>query len=329
MKPSYRLVRPAPEPDAGAAEDLALRGLRVLMGGPEVPGQPRTPPSPEESERLERFLAYAQSAHLQTRRQVLAFQQDDAGTDFIAGMCLWVPARGRSAMLFAPPLSEFPQSASATQAAITAALIDARREDIRIVQAILEPADAAGKTVFAAAGLARLATLAYMERRPPGSPPIAAELELPPEFSLASYEPSTHALFRAAIEKSYEGTLDCPMLAGLRDIDDAIEGHKGVGLFEPALWHVLLLAGKPVGCLLLAEIPPRNALELVYLGLAPEARGRGLGRVLMKRVLAIAARRHFDLATLAVDAANVPAVRLYRRAGYTRVAQRVAMVKQL
>ena len=50
---------------------------------------------------------------------------------------------------------------------------------------------------------------------------------------------------------------------------------------------------------------------------------------LMQRVLAIASRRHFEVATLAVDAANVPAVRLYRRAGYVSVAQRVAMVKRL
>ena len=49
----------------------------------------------------------------------------------------------------------------------------------------------------------------------------------------------------------------------------------------------------------------------------------------MQRVLAIASRRVFELATLAVDAANGPALKLYRRCGYTSVAQRVAMVKRL
>jgi ribosomal protein S18 acetylase RimI-like enzyme len=70
-------------------------------------------------------------------------------------------------------------------------------------------------------------------------------------------------------------------------------------------------------------------LELVYLGLAPSVRGQGLGRLLMQRVLAIGARRHFDVATLAVDAANAPAMRLYRRCGYASVAQRVAMIRKL
>jgi ribosomal protein S18 acetylase RimI-like enzyme len=49
----------------------------------------------------------------------------------------------------------------------------------------------------------------------------------------------------------------------------------------------------------------------------------------MQRVLAIAARRHFDLATLAVDAGNGPAMKLYRRCGYSSVAQRVAMIRKL
>jgi ribosomal protein S18 acetylase RimI-like enzyme len=115
----------------------------------------------------------------------------------------------------------------------------------------------------------------------------------------------------------------------MRDMDDVIEGHKSVGIFDPALWGVLLRFGKPVGCLLLAEIPARRALELVYLGLTPEVRGQGLGRVLMQRVLSIASRQLFDVATLAVDASNMPALRLYRRCGYTSVAQRVALVRRL
>jgi mycothiol synthase len=238
---------------------------------------------------------------------------------------LWVPAPGKTAMLFAPSLSEFPEAASATQVAIHAALEDAARAGIVLVQAMMEPADAAGKTVFAAAGLSQLATLTYMERKPPTQPP---GFDLPSDLELAAYDGGTHAKFRQAITASYEQTLDCPAMSGLREVDDVIEGHKAVGVFDPQLWGVLLRWGKPVGCLLLAEIPARRALELVYLGLSPEVRGQGLGRLLMGRVLGVASRRHFEVATLAVDAANGPAVRLYRRCGYTSVAQRVAMIKR-
>ena len=171
-----------------------------------------------------------------------------------------------------------------------------------------------------------------MERRPPAQPP---EFVLPAGLTLAPYEAGAHALFHQAIAGSYEATLDCPALSEMRDVEDVIEGHKAVGIFDPQLWGVLLQKGfggdrgRPWGCLLLAEIPARRGLELVYLGLTPEARGRGLGRILMQRVLALASRRNCAVATLAVDAANTPAMRLYRRCGYASVAQRVAMVRKL
>ena len=86
---------------------------------------------------------------------------------------------------------------------------------------------------------------------------------------------------------------------------------------------------EPVGCLLLADIPLRRALEVAYLGLTPRGRGRGIGRALMQRTLAIGSRRAFDVMSLAVDGENVPAVKLYKRFGYSQVAQRVAFIKQV
>ncbi len=317
----YILQRPA---DRAAA----TRGLRVLMGGPEAaPFVAAIGKDAEITARVDGFLAYADATGVDIRRQVLAFElgPGDQPTT-IAGMCLWVPAPGRTAMLFGPSQSEHPETASATAAAVVAALDDARASGVLLVQALVEPADAAGKTVFAAAGMTHLAALTYMERRPPLQPP---EFSLPSDVLLEPYCAATHQDFCEAILASYEQTLDCPALSGLRSVEDIIAGHQAVGPFDPQLWSVLKIDRRAVGCLLLAEVPARRALELVYLGLAPAARGRGLGRLLMRRVLAIAARRHFDLATLAVDAANVPAVRLYRRSGYASVGQRVALIKRL
>ena len=306
---------------------MVMRGLRVLVGGPErAAGVPARRSVAEVDEKLQGFLAYAQSVHVEPRRQVVAMAPGAEGEDLIAGVCLWVPSPGNSAMLFGPALSEFPETAAATQSAIIAALDDAQQAGVVLVQSLMEPSDAAGKTVFAGAGLTQLATLTYMERRPPIQPPA---FTLPGDLTLAAYEAQTHRYFCQAITASYERTLDCPALSGMRSVEEVIEGHKAVGIFDPQLWGVLMRSGRPIGCVLLAEIPARRALELAYLGLAPEARGQGLGRILMQRVLAIASRRHFEVATLAVDAANAPAVRLYRRCGYTSVAQRVAMIRRL
>ena len=306
----------------------AIRGLRVLMGGPEAAAfQSAGGDEAEILNRVEGFLIYADGAGLDITRQVMALElTPDGHPGLVVGMCLWVPAPGRTAMLFGPSASEHPATASATAAAVVAVLEDARAHGTLLVQALVEPADVAGKTVYVAAGLTHLAALTYMERKPPLQPP---DFTLPAELILEPYCGATHPLFCEAILASYEQTLDCPALSGVRSIEHIVEGHKAVGPFDPQLWCVLRLRGDPVGCLLLAEVPARHALELVYLGLTPAARGRGYGRLMLRRTLAIASRRHFDLATLAVDANNLPAVRLYRRSGYATVGQRIAMIKRL
>jgi ribosomal protein S18 acetylase RimI-like enzyme len=315
----FRVVRPD--------LSLAMRGLRVLMGGPEAsPNVPAHGRAADVEQKVEGFLAYARAVGLDITRQTIVLANPEATAPVISGICLWVPSPGRTAMFFVPSQSEYPATSAATMAAVMAATNDARALGVTLIQAMLEPADGAGKTVFAAAGLTQLATLTYMERKPPVHAPLS---DLPTGFTLEPYSAATHPLFAQAITASYEQTLDCPALSGIRDIEDIILGHQAVGPFDPQLWSLLLRYGKPVGCLLLGEIPVRRALELVYLGLAVPARGQGLGRILMQRVLSIASRRGFDVATLAVDAANTPASRLYRRCGYTSVAQRVAMVRRL
>jgi ribosomal protein S18 acetylase RimI-like enzyme len=88
-------------------------------------------------------------------------------------------------------------------------------------------------------------------------------------------------------------------------------------------------ADTPRGCLLLAEMAPRRALELVYLGLTLPGRGRGIGRALLQQTLLVAHQRRCELLTVAVDEGNTPALKLYRRFGYSAVSRRMAMVKQL
>ncbi|HEY4328384.1 MAG TPA: hypothetical protein VGN88_01510, partial [Phycisphaerae bacterium] len=206
----FQVVRPRGSGD----EALVMRGLRVLVGGPEVaPGVPGGGDPAAIDERIAGFLAYAQTIKLDTRRQVLAMKESAEGA-VVAGMCLWVPATGRTAMMFGPGLSDYPEAAGGTECAVVAALEDARAAGIVLVQAMMEPSDAAGKTVFAAAGLSQLATLTYMERKPPVHPPT---FSLPPELTLAAYDAGTHEYFKAAIEGSYEKTLDCPALSEMRD----------------------------------------------------------------------------------------------------------------
>jgi ribosomal protein S18 acetylase RimI-like enzyme len=66
----------------------------------------------------------------------------------------------------------------------------------------------------------------------------------------------------------------------------------------------------------MAEAPGRDAWEVIYLGLTPAARGRGLGRAAIRHALDLA-RGQATVLELAVDLRNTPAVRLYRSCGFT------------
>jgi ribosomal protein S18 acetylase RimI-like enzyme len=109
-------------------------------------------------------------------------------------------------------------------------------------------------------------------------------------------------------------------------MEDVVTGHKGTGHFNPALWFLALRDEQPLGVLLLSPTADGDAMELVYLGLVPHARGQRLGDFFMRHALAATARAGCARLTLAVDAANAPALRLYYRHAMKRVTTKVAMM---
>jgi mycothiol synthase len=183
-----------------------------------------------------------------------------------------------------------------------------------------------------------MAELIYLHatiKRPLPPPALA------PEYSVLSYSPQTHALFASAIIASYQNSLDCPGLNGVRNIEDIIAGHKSSGDFDPEHWFVLLQrtpstssgqAGgdeRACGVLLLSRLPRGDTVELVYLGLAPEARGRGLAEWMMRRAFTSVAAMGVGRLSLAVDSSNAPALKLYYRFGMSRIGSKVAMMRKL
>lgn len=161
-----------------------------------------------------------------------------------------------------------------------------------------------------------------------------------------------------ALDDSYIDTLDCPELCGLRTSRDVLESHRAVGQQDDRLWWLVFegevggnLAGQPArGCVLLNATRESDAVELVYLGLGPRLRGRGLSRTLMELALRTVweHRRTLGLApelvdsgshrspmnltggvTCAVDTRNTPALALYERLGFVRFGVRVPMVRAM
>lgn len=72
-----------------------------------------------------------------------------------------------------------------------------------------------------------------------------------------------------------------------------------------------------------------KSLELTYLGIAPEARGRGAGAAMLKCALELAESIEPRTCHLAVDVNNWPAIALYKRFGFVTILERRALIYSL
>jgi len=208
---------------------------------------------------------------------------------------------------------------------LAAAILD---EGQTLVQALLDTHAAEDAAAFERAGFFRLAELIFMRNNLRGGLRRREHAEAPPAgMELLSYSDATDALFRRGIEASYAGSLDCPALEGLRHIEDVLAGHKAAGIFRADLWTVAAIDGEPAGVLLMNQNAMHNTAEVVYMGVSQPFRGRGLGRLLLRRAAAMAAEDRFAALTLAVDAQNHYAHRLYLDEGFAETMRKWAYVR--
>lgn len=200
---------------------------------------------------------------------------------------------------------------------------------VALLQALPSPDETRAKAAFDDSGMIRLGDLLYL-RRPltrPGSPGPNAwpdEVDTRPVGNIQ--DPAEHAILRTALERTYIDTLDCPGLCDMRSTPDVIESHRATGVFDPALWWLVFHEGEPEGCVLLARNPEQDGVELIYMGLGPKLRGKGLGGPLLEAAISRLQRTGLSTINCAVDARNVPARSMYARLGFTPFAERVAYV---
>ncbi len=134
----------------------------------------------------------------------------------------------------------------------------------------------------------------------------------------------------AAMDASYIETLDCPELCGLRSTGDILTSHKATGIHDPSLWWIVMYEGKPHGCALFSPCPDQRSFELVYLGLSPALRGKGLGLKLMRHGIGECAKINSTWSmACAVDERNGPAIKLYESLQFRGFSRRAALVCSL
>jgi len=148
------------------------------------------------------------------------------------------------------------------------------------------------------------------ERRPSGAGGALAE-----GYAWTPFSPERRGEFAEVFYRTLEGSLDAPELPVCPDAERLMLSFEERGGFEPEDFALLEGPGGPEGLLLAAAVSGR--FEILYMGLVPEARGRGLGRALVGRAIERAAARGAGRVGVFVDRRNGPAVNIYTAAGFS------------
>jgi mycothiol synthase len=229
---------------------------------------------------------------------------------------------GKTAAVWPPQtVDDAPDSTAGRLIAAANAWLISQR--IIMAQSLLLPTADAEAVILREGGYDRLADLVYLVC-------LADEFpHAPPDTPLAlyRYEPRDHQRLARLVETTYEQTLDCPTLNGLRTTDDVLAGYLATGDFTPDRWFLVRRQDKDVGCLLLADHRLHDAVELVYMGLAPAARGQGWGKTIARFAQWTTRETGRSRLLVAVDAQNGPAIRVYQGVGFQAWDRRTVLAR--
>jgi ribosomal protein S18 acetylase RimI-like enzyme len=228
-----------------------------------------------------------------------------------AVICMTVP--GASALVWPPTVAPGPGQADTEDRLARHGCAWLRAQGARLAQALLSPDEEFLAAPLLRNGFDRVTNLWYL-RHDLQIP--THELATPVRLAFEPYDRDDPAAFHATLSRTYEQTLDCPEVNGVRDIEEVIRGHQAQGLYDPDRWWLARAGGAPVGVLLTTEVPESGDWEIAYTGVVPEARRRGFGREILLKGLTEARAAGAPRVTLSVDARNQPAWQLYHALGF-------------
>jgi GNAT superfamily N-acetyltransferase len=199
------------------------------------------------------------------------------------------------------------------------------RQGICVAEVLLPQNASSDESVLLAGGFGHLADLLYL---------VSLEVDFPAKLpqgplEFVPYCEADQQRLTTIVEATYEGTLDCPQLDGVRQIEDVLDGYRATGVFHPARWLIVRHGDKDVGCLLLADHPEHGNWELVYMGVVASDRGRGWGMDIVRYAQWLTCRAARTRLVLAVDAANEPAIKVYSTVGFRAWDRRGVYIKMI
>jgi GNAT superfamily N-acetyltransferase len=224
---------------------------------------------------------------------------------------------GKTAQVWLPCLVENEQASTA--AALLQAVgqwLDQRQ--VCVAQILLETVTTEDDMLIHEGGFDYLTDLLYLVSLKDDFPltPVSSPL------TFESYNYQNHNRLSQIVDSTYLNTLDCKKLNNIRKLDDVLEGYRATGEFAPAYWLIVRHENQDVGCLLMADYPQYENMELVYMGIIPTYRGRGWGMDVARHAQWLARQSGRLRLVLAVDASNHPALKMYAALGFKAWDQR-------
>jgi ribosomal protein S18 acetylase RimI-like enzyme len=232
------------------------------------------------------------------------------GPHGLLGAIICQPVPGASGLVWPPQAVADDRTADVEDLLLHHAGNWLRQGGAKLAQALLLPRETHLAAPLLRNGYAHITDLWYLRHNLDVPNHLLLEDE---RLSYRAYDDGSPDLFHQTLLRTYEETLDCPEVNGVRTIDEIITGHRAQGLHDPGRWWLALDRGRPVGVLLMTEMPECEGWDLAYVGVVPEMRHRGFGRELVRKALVAAHQGDATQLTLSVDERNRPAWDLYTR----------------
>jgi len=187
--------------------------------------------------------------------------------------------------------------------------------EVSIGQSLLDPGQMNQRRLLSQNGFPHLTNLIFMRN------PLTAldESKSQNETSIQSIkydEHQNHQRFLELLDLTHEASQDCPELNHIRTAEESLESHRSAGDSSEELWYLFHGEGVDLGVLLLSEHREDKVWEVVYMGVAPEQRGKGYGTAFIQHALLEAHAHDQTAVILAVDHKNSYAIKIYEDMGF-------------
>jgi ribosomal protein S18 acetylase RimI-like enzyme len=234
----------------------------------------------------------------------------------IDGVVVFSPCAGAAGQVWPPRVIVGVDSDAREDALLRGALDRLKSHEVLFVQAMLAPGEDDLAPSLLRAGFVHLSSLLTLSHPLYVADDSSQGRDLDPPLTWQRFVDADAGLFQRTLLETYAATLDFPELNGLRDVSEIMQAHEKHGRCDPNYWFLVWRENRPLGVVLLIEMPEWNEWELSYVGVVPAERGKGIGRAMVQETIRIARRLATSQLTVSVDSRNVPAWQLYVNLGF-------------